>query len=334
LTFVDLSRRLLALLFVGVLALAGAGLLPLLAASALAGAMALVLLAWMVRSSIRIRLVFDRRRWRELFGETFLYAVAMSIGAIYFYVMVIVMSLIASATQTGLFATSFRVTQVALGVPILLLTAIFPLMARGYANEDGDRGEMVGKVFTVAVICGVALSLAMAIGADFIVDVIAGAKGRGAVSVLQIQAVVLTASFISTSSALGLISLRRYRSMIAVSSSALVLDVVLGLILIPELGARGGALADVITETLVAVVLTGLLMRAVPEHKIGASVVPRVALAAALSLVVLLIPVGSLAQAVGATIIYFGVLLFTGALPAEIIAAGRRARGGGSVSYR
>jgi O-antigen/teichoic acid export membrane protein len=324
LTIVDLTRRILALLLIGSLALLGASLLPLLAASALAGAAALALLAWMVRSSIRIRLSFDWHAWRELFAETSLYAIAMSIGAIYFYVTVLVMSLIASAAQTGLFATSFRITQVALGIPVLLLTAIFPLMSREHAEEDGGAGDMFGKVFTVAVICGVWMSLAMALGASFIIDVVAGGTGRGAISVLRIQGVVLTASFISTSSALALISLRRYRPMIIASSSALALDIALGLALVPSLGARGGALADVITEALVAVGLTAVLMRAVPLHRIRASVVPPVLLAAGLSATVLLLPIGSVARVLLATIIYFCVLLLAGAIPEEVTQAARR----------
>jgi O-antigen/teichoic acid export membrane protein len=214
LTIVDLTRRVLALVLVGSLVLLGASLLPFLAASAVAGAVALALLAWMVRSSVRIRLSFDWRAWRELFAESSLYAIAISIGAIYFYVTVLVMSLIASAYQTGLFATSFRVIQVALGIPLLLLTAIFPLMSRERTAEEAGTGDMVGKVFNVAVIGGVWMSLAMALGASFIIDAIAGGKARGAVAVLRIQGVVLTASFISTSSVLALISLRRYRPMI------------------------------------------------------------------------------------------------------------------------
>jgi O-antigen/teichoic acid export membrane protein len=326
LTVLDLTRRMIALLLVGSLALLGASLLPFLVALTVAAAIALVFLAWIVRSSIPIRLSFDWAVWRELLGETFLYAIAMSIGAINFYVTVLVMSLIASAAETGLFATSFRVIQVALGIPVLMLTAIFPLMSREYADDEPGVGEMVGKVFSVAVICGVWMSLAMLLGASFIIDLIAGSKGRGAVSVLRIQGIVLTASFISTSSALGLIALRRYRAMIVASSSALALNVVLGLALVPALGARGGALADVITETLVAIGLTGVLVHAVARHRIRGSVAPSVLLAAALSVSVLLLPIGSFARTVVATIIYFAVLLLLRAIPDEVIDAARRLR--------
>jgi O-antigen/teichoic acid export membrane protein len=326
LTIVELSRRLLALLLIGALALLGAGLLPFLAASTVAGVVALALLARIVRSSITIRLSFDWRAWRKLFAETLPLAIAASIGAIYFYVTIVLMSVIASASQTGLFATSFRVTQVALGIPVLLLTAIFPLMSRDQTVRQPESGEMVDKVFTVAVICGVWLSLAIAIGASFILDVIAGSQGRGAVIVLRIQGLVIIASFISASSGLALVSLRRYRAMMIASVSALAVNIVLGLILVPALGARGGALADVITEACVAIGLTLVLARAVPRRRINISVFPPVILAAALSATVLLLPVGSVARVIGATIIYFGVLLLMGAIPSELTAAARRMR--------
>jgi O-antigen/teichoic acid export membrane protein len=325
LTAVELSRRVLALVVIGALALLGASLLPFFAASTIAGAVALALIAWIVRSSITIRLGFDWQIWRDLFAETLPYAIALSIAQVYLYVTVIIMSLIATASQTGLFATSFRVTQVGLTIPGLLLTAVFPLMARPRSQQE-TRGDMVGKVFTVALIVGVWMSLAIALGAPFIINVIAGSQARGAVSVLRIQGVLLTVSFITTSCAFNLVSLRRYRPLLIASTRALALNIVLALVLVPALGARGGAVADVITEAVMAVGLTAVLMRAVPQHQIKASALPPLVLASALAATVVFLPVGSVARVIGATIIYFGVLLLAGAIPDEIISAARRLR--------
>jgi O-antigen/teichoic acid export membrane protein len=321
---IDLVRRVLALLFIALLALTSAGIVPFLAASTAAAALALAILARVVRSAIKISLEFDWRAWRQLFADTLPFAVATSIGAIYFYVTIIIMSLIASEVQTGFFATSFRVIQVALGIPILLLTAIFPLMSRGYVDQRPQSGDMVGKVFRASLICGVWMSLATAIGAQAIIDVVAGHQGSGAVSVLRIQALVLALTFISTSSVLGLISLRNYRAMIVASSSSLLLDIVLALVLVPTLGARGGALADAIVEALLAVGLTLVLVRAVPRHTITGSAIYPVLVAAALAMLVLVIPISPAARAIAATIIYFAVLLRLRAIPVDLLDAARR----------
>lgn len=327
LTFVELLRRVVALALIGALALAGAGLLPLLVASTVAAVVALAAVAWMVRSDVRARLVFDRRLWREMLSDTLPYAIALSIAAMYLYVTVIVMSLAATATQTGLFATSFRVTQAALAIPGLLLTAIFPLMSRGRdaGHESGARGQL-GRVFDVALICGVWMSLATALGARFVIDAIAGGRGHGSIAVLQIQGLLFVMSFAFTANALYLVSVRRYRPLIVASSSALLVNVALALALIPGLGARGGAIADVVTETLAAVGLTIAVARSLPQREITLSLVGPLALACAASAIVLLLPIGSLGQAALATVVYFGVLLRVGAIPREIVDAARRLR--------
>jgi O-antigen/teichoic acid export membrane protein len=326
LAIVDLWRRLSALLLIGGLALAGAGLLPLLAVTIASGLAALAVLAWMVRSELRLEISFGWRRWRSLFTETLPSAVAASIAAVYFYVTIIVMSLIASAKETGLFATSFRVTQVALGIPILLLTAIFPVMSKEDAHGRAEAAQMIGRVFAVAAICGLWMSLALALGAGFLLDAIAGSQGQGAVSVLRIQAAVLTLSFLSASSALTLISLRRFRPLIVTTGGALLVDVALGLALVPALGARGGALADVLTEGITAIALTWIVMRAAPEHRITASIAPSLLLATATAAAVVLLPIGSIAQVALATILYFGILLRTRSLPAELLTTIRGVR--------
>jgi hypothetical protein len=69
-------------------------------------------------------------------------------------------------------------------------------------------------------------------------------------------------------------------------------------------------------------------MHSVPEHQIRPALAGPLVLACAASALVLLLPVGSLARAIGATIIYFGVLLRTDALPDAVIEAARRLLGG------
>jgi O-antigen/teichoic acid export membrane protein len=384
---IDLIRRVLALVLIALLAAAGAGLLPFFAVSVVAGAVALAILLGMVRADFTLRPAFDWSRWRALFAETLPFALAVSVGAIYFYITVVLMSVIASEHQTGLFATSFRVIQVALAVPALVLTAIFPLLARpgirgkaevlqgaadlregdadGHASETdvrareadarareadvgareadareraADAGEhgagvgaretelsaRVGRVFDVAVIVGIWMSLAMALGASFIVEVLAGSRGHDAAPVLRIQGLVLTAAFVSASAMFGLLALRRYRPMLIVSSCALALDVALGLLLVPALGARGGAVADVITEMAVASALTLTLIRALPRQTLRAAVLGPVAASAALASAAWLLPVGAVARALLASVVYFGLLLLLGAIPEDVLRAGRR----------
>ena len=124
----------------------------------------------------------------------------------------------------------------------------------------------------------------------------------------------------------GLLALRRYRWMLIASSCALALNIALGLVLIPALGARGGAIADVATETVMAVGVTVALTHALPRHGITAAIVPAVFVAAAVGASAWLLPIGGVARVAVATVLYFGVLLLTGTIPREVTDAARRLR--------
>jgi O-antigen/teichoic acid export membrane protein len=326
-TAVELVRRLLTLALVAALALAGAGLLALIAASAVAAAGALALIAWMVRSQLTLRPIFDLARWRRLLAEMSLLALALSIASVYLYVTVIVMSTIASPTQTGLFATSFRFVQAGLAIPGLLLTAVFPLMARAGADKRNEPGEALGKVLAVALIFGAWMALASSLGAGFVIEAIAGGRGRGSVPVLRIQALMFLVSFLFTANALHLVSIRRYRPLLVASSAALALNVLLALLLVPSLGAEGGAIADVVTEAAAALALSALVARSTPGLRLAGSFVPALVLACAACAPVLLLPIGSLGRACLASAVYFAVLLAARAIPREVLDAARRLGG-------
>jgi O-antigen/teichoic acid export membrane protein len=329
LAVVEFARRVMTLLAIAALAALGASLLPFFAVTVLVGAAAMAAMAWLVRGDLSIRLRFDRDTWRALFAETLPYAIALSIAAVYFYVTVVVMSLVSTPTQTGLFATSFRVTQAALTIPSLLLTAIFPLLSQR-GRSHADVAASVGKVFRLAVICGAWMSLAIVLGASLIIRLIAGHGAPGAVSVLQIQGVVLIFSFISTSSALSLVALRRYRPLIVASSVALALNIVLDLLLIPATGAEGGALADVLTEAIMASVITFSLVKALSGRGLDLSFLPALVAASAVAGATALLPVGAVVRVAGATVLYVGVLLLTHTLPRELGEATRRLGKAGS----
>jgi O-antigen/teichoic acid export membrane protein len=170
------------------------------------------------------------------------------------------------------------------------------------------------------------MALAVALSAPFLIDVIGGSHARAAVPVLRIQAVVLVVSFLSTASAFQLVSMRRYRPLLVASACGLAINILLAMVLVSALGAEGGAIADVVSELLLASGLTVVVMRVAPGHGINARFLPPVLLASALAATVLLLPVGSLVRALAATVIYFGVLGAARAIPDEVLAAARQVR--------
>jgi O-antigen/teichoic acid export membrane protein len=326
LTSVETVRRLSGLVLIALLVGLGAGLLPFFVAYTIAAAAALAVLLLFVHSRFKIRTSANLDRWREILKRSVPFGLAASIGMLYFYVTIVVMSLIASALQTGYFATSFRVTQVALAIPVLALTAVFPVLARS-ARKDMERfRRLMGKTLESALIFGPWMSIAVGLGASFIIAVLAGRRGQGAIAPLRIQGLVLTASFVSTSFMLGLLALSRYRQMLIATSLALAINVLLGILLIPPLGARGGAIADVATEVLVVIGVSLAFVRVARRPALTVSTLPAVLVASVLAIMTALVPIPAVFRVVVATLIYFGVLLIAGAVPDEIARAAHTLR--------
>ena len=76
---------------------------------------------------------------RLLLRQTFLFGVAIALNSVDFRATVIVMSLMASATQIGYFAISFRVVEVLIGVPALVMAAAFRLPAPNAMTRSASQ---------------------------------------------------------------------------------------------------------------------------------------------------------------------------------------------------
>ena len=122
----DLLRNGVATLLIVALVLAGAGIVPLLAVITPACLAALLLTARLVRGSMPLRPSLHFGAYAPLLRETFPFAVAIALSSVYFRVTVVVMSLEASALETGYFSTSFRIVEILIGLPVLVIGAAYP----------------------------------------------------------------------------------------------------------------------------------------------------------------------------------------------------------------
>ena len=120
-TVAELLRQLVTVVGIVVLVLAGASLVPFLALAIPASLAAVGLTVWLVRNEVPLRPGFDWGEWRLLIRDVLPFAAVVLVSLIYFRVALIVLSLVSSARETGFFGASFRVTEVLMSVPQLLV---------------------------------------------------------------------------------------------------------------------------------------------------------------------------------------------------------------------
>jgi len=320
-TGIDLAGKAVTVVLVVVLVLAGAGIVPFLAITVPVSLLALVVTAALARGSMPLRPSFSLRRIGELLAETLPLSAATMLNVLYARMVIVVMSLIATAEATGAFSTASRVVEVAVGIPVTLVGTTFPIFARA-ARDDRERLRYVlQRVLEVALIGGVWLMLALALTADPVADLLTRDPGEAdqIARALRILAVAMVPVSLNITWQTTLLALRCHRELLIANAAALVVLVVLIAALVPPYGAEGAAVAVVLGETF----LTGLSARALVRVHPGLApalwLVGRVALAlAAAAATVAITGVPAVAAAVLASLVYFGVLAAVGGMPGEL----------------
>jgi O-antigen/teichoic acid export membrane protein len=320
-TALELVRQSVSVVLIVALVVAGADLLPFFAIPVVAGIATLSLTLRVTRRLIPLRPAYHLERWGPLLRDTLPFAAAIAVSVLYFRVGVIAMSLLASSVETGYFAASFRVIEVLVGVPSLIASTAFPILARAAAQHDDVRLHYAaGRLVEGTIVLGTFLSLMLVLGARPVIDVLGGAEFSRSVPVLRIQGLALMATCVAVSAGFVLLALHRHRAILIANGVSLTVSVILSIVLIPTLEAQGAAIAVVAAELSLAAALVTMLLRVHPNLRRSfvfrpLAIVTMGAAASAVGLIPGLPPL--LATAVGA-LIFIGLLIATGYMPPEI----------------
>jgi len=281
LSSLELARQALTVAALVTLVALGGGLLPLLAVSLAVNLVLIPPTAALAHHQISLRIGLRPRQWRSLLKLTVPFSLATAVGTIYVFTAQILTSLISSAHQSGLFAASFRIFSVLGFVPPLLVSGALPLLARAARDDRQRLAYALQRIFEVSLILGAATALGVFAGAQFMIEVVAGAKYAASTAVLQIQGVALIATFALAGWSFALLSLKRYRGLLLANLAAFLVSLTSTIVLARSHGATGAAFATLCGENVLALGTLLALSHGHPELRPKAGIVPRVAFAAA-----------------------------------------------------
>ena len=319
---IDFVRQFTVAALMVLLVILGASLLPFYTAIPISSAVGLVITVVLVRREVPLLPAFSMPAWVRLLRQTVLYAAASALGILYFQMALILTSVVSTPRQTGLFGVSFRIIELANGIPWLVTTSAFPVIARAAHTNLARLRYALQRMFEVGLIAGTWFMLAIVIGAPFAIAVVAGHKFDDSVTVLRILGVIPIGTFLIATWAYALLALRAYKGILISNAIAVATIGTLVPILASAHGAIGAAIAAAVTEYVLATCYAVALMRPRPEMRVSLSVAPRVLVAAlaAAGIVVLLAP-SSFVGVVIASVVYAGALWLLRAVPSEVIDA-------------
>jgi O-antigen/teichoic acid export membrane protein len=320
-TAIDFVRQLVLVIGIIGLVVAGAGLVPFFFVYIIGGAVAVAVALAFLGTSSWVAPRFSWRDWKPLLRESAPVALSLMVNTTYVRTLIILSSLLATAEQTGLFAVSYRVSEILLGVPQMMLGAAFPILVHAHLSDERRLAYALQRMGEAALLVGLGAGLVLAVGAVPIVKVLGGNEFSGAADALRIQSVAIAGAFMTQVGTAALIAVRRQRALLAVNGLAVVVVMALGLTLIPPWQANGAALAASVGELVLASAALVLLARARPALRPDLRYVPKLLAATAAAALCVLLPIPDAIAAVAALLVYAAVAWLLRAVPAELIGA-------------
>jgi O-antigen/teichoic acid export membrane protein len=244
---VELTRSAAGTLLVVALVVAGAGLAAFLAAwagAAIAGALAARAAAG---DSVALRPHRPRGDSLAALRGSLAFALATALHVVYFRAVMVITSVSAPAREGGYFAAAFRLTEfLGAGAGQAAGTAT-PTLARAAGDRDRFRATAL-RVIGASALLGVVVGGAMAVAAPVVVAILGGDELKPAASVVRIQAIAIALMFAAFAAGGALFALRRHRALAIVNSICLAVAVTVALLLVPDHGADGAAVAAATAE--------------------------------------------------------------------------------------
>lgn len=315
---VELLRQVVTLVGVALLVWVGAQLTPFFAVQIAVGLAVLALVPFLVGRRGLVRPRFDRAEQRALMRTALPVAAALSLGQIYFRLVIVLMSLISNAEQTGYFGGSLRAMEALAAVPVLVAGVALPVMAAA-AHEDMPRlRRAIEGLSEGAVIAGVLVIVITVRAAEPVMEVIGGVDFGPAGDVLRIQVAALLFIALYQIWTVALIALGEQRQLIFTNAAGLLAVALFAALLVPAHGAKGGALATVLGDAILAGLIYWRLHISTGRVTVRLAFLARVALAALAGAAVLLLGLPDLVVALLAGTVFLAVGYLIGMVPAEL----------------
>jgi O-antigen/teichoic acid export membrane protein len=315
---VEMLRAFVVLVGVLLLVLAGAKLDAFLAIQILVGLVVLTVVPLLVGRAGVVRPRWDRPRQRALLRTALPIAAALVLGQIYFRLVIVLMSLISSPEEIGYFGGSLRAMEALIALPILVASVALPVMATAARDDMKRLRYTIEGLSEGAMIAGVLVILVTIRAADPVMRAIGGKEFEPAGNVLRIQVVALLFIALYQIWTVALVALGRQRQLIFTNAIGLLAVAAFAAILVPPLGAKGGAIASVAADMVLAGLIYWRLHLSTGRVTVRPGFLLRVAVASFAGGAALLLPIGDIPAAIAAAIVFIGVGFTVGMIPKEL----------------
>jgi O-antigen/teichoic acid export membrane protein len=261
-SFAEIIGRIFTLILTIIFVKIHLGLIAILAAYTLGNLINLIFNVILTAKFIKIDFRFEYPFWRGIFKEAIPLGLVAISGVIYFRVGIILLSVLKSEVDVGIFGAAYKIIEILLTFPSMFLGLILPLLSQHIEENPGKFRTIFQKSFNLMLIWIMPIFILGTMMAPQIINIIGGREFESASTPLIILLIALIFSFASSSMGPVIIALGKQSELAWRNFGAIFLTVLVNLILIPRFSYNGTAGAMIISE----MVLFGLSLWLVYKH--------------------------------------------------------------------
>ena len=186
--------------------------------------------------------------------------------AIAFYMKVdqVMLGVLSSEHQAGLYAAVSRLSEASYFIPVAIAASFAPGVARARATDAGLYSAQVDRLLTVLAAAGSAIAIPLALVSVPLTVILLGPAFSGAGPVLAVHALSAIFIYLGVGSTVWMTNERLQSLYMWRTLGGAVLNVGLNFVLIPWLGALGAAIATLVAYAFASVFSNGLNRRTRP----------------------------------------------------------------------
>ena len=209
----------------------------------LAGIIASIISLYILLPKISLKFNLSFKFLKTLFINTVPFGITLFATAAYARMNIIILSWLRSDLEVGEYGASLRLVEGFLIIPIVGARIIYPVLSR-FSKDMKSFQTIVEKSIKILIISAFFIITVGFISSEVIIISLYSSSYANSVVIFQILVITLISAYPNYVLGSALFSLNRQKMVLKVVFSALILNIILSLSLIPILGGSGAALAE------------------------------------------------------------------------------------------
>lgn len=210
---------------------------------------------------------FSIKTAKHMFNKGKYYIVSGMMVTIFAQTDRIMLKLMLDDAATGYYSAAVTCAGMTSFVFVAIIDSMRPFILEG-KNINQDIFEYrVKQLYSIVIFLALAESIVISIFADVFVQILYGEHYFASVGILRIVVWYTTFSFYGGAKDVWILAENKYKYLVWLNFSGALANIILNLILIPQLGAEGAAIASLVTQFFTNIIM-GFVIKALRQNNI------------------------------------------------------------------